>query len=89
VAVTRFGEYLQERANFIKAGTICFSALAVPGVLWVAGKYGGVGWWLFLALLSILGAWVWAVGMWWVLKDDIQQRSSSSAAQKNTDRPSQ
>lgn len=82
MTLAMFGKYLQKKANFIKAGTICFSALFAPAVLWIAGEHGGVGWWLFLLFLSIVAGWGWAVGMWFVLKDDIQKISSVSAAQK-------
>jgi Na+/melibiose symporter-like transporter len=82
MALAKFGKYLQEKSNFIKAGTICFSALFAPAVLWIAGEHGGVGWWLLLVLLSVLAGWAWAVGMWFVLKDDIQRISSTSSAQK-------
>jgi hypothetical protein len=32
------------------------------------GKYGGVGWWLFLVALAVPAGWVWAFFMWHALK---------------------
>jgi hypothetical protein len=50
--------------------------------LWIAGKYGGLVWWLFLIALTLAASWVWASLMWLAVKSDIERMSSDSTAQK-------
>src|SRR5688572_490100 len=74
--LAQFGEYLLEKRNFIKVGTIGFGVPFTAFIIWLAGGYGGAGWWLFLALLAMMGGWVWAILMWAVLQGNIRQISS-------------
>lgn len=71
----RVGKYLREKRNFIKVGTVAFGVPFTAVTLWIAGGYGGVGWWLFLVALAFAASWLWALGMWFVLESDLRKIS--------------
>ena len=75
----RFAKYLQHRPNFIKVWGTTFGVAFAVVELWMFGKYGGVGWWLFLAVLAVPAGWVWAFLMWHVMEHDIRRLSSSDS----------
>jgi len=70
---------LSQRKTFVPAAALLFGILSTVGVLFVAGEFGGPGWWLFLILLSAAGSWGWAEGMWFFLREDFQRVSNPSA----------
>jgi hypothetical protein len=82
LAQKRVATYLREQRNFIKVGTVGFGVAFATAALWIAGKYGGLAWWLFLIALALAAGWVWASLMWLAIKSDIERMSSGSTAQK-------
>jgi hypothetical protein len=38
-------------------------------LLWMFGNYGGLGWWLFLAVVALITGYVSAFFMWFVFKN--------------------
>ena len=74
--------YLREKRNFIKVGTVGFGVPFAIAALWIAGKYGGLAWWLFLIALALAAGWVWASLMWLAVKNDLEKMSSDSTAQE-------
>jgi hypothetical protein len=62
----------RSKAAFIQFGTTVFGLPSTAGLLWAAGDFGGAVWWAFLIFLSFVASWVWAQGMWALLKDDLQ-----------------
>ena len=60
--------YLENRSNFMKVASLGFGVLSGLGLLWMFGKYGGLGWWLILVGLALVSGRVWAFFMWFVFK---------------------
>ena len=81
-------EYLKEKRNFVKVGTVAFGVPFATGAHWMVGAYGGVAWWLFLVVLALVGSWVWASLMWLALEGDIRRSPSDSAASNVDDEQS-
>lgn len=81
----KFTNYLRDRSNFIKSGTAIVGSMSAIGLLMMFGKFGGIGWWLFLAVLAFLAGWVWACFMWFVCKDELQRVPTVSSSPKTTD----
>jgi len=59
-----FGTWLQIRRNFMWYGTLGVGVPLGLGGIWICGGYGGYGFALFLAVLGLVGGWVWAYFMW-------------------------
>ena len=55
---------LRERRGFVKAGTIGFGVPMALCALWIFRGFGGIGFWLFVLVVSFGVAWVWASLMW-------------------------
>jgi hypothetical protein len=58
---------------------VTMPAITLPasaGLVWKLGPAGGVGWWIFLVLLGIIGGWLWSALMWIVCKADLQRIAS-------------
>jgi len=79
------GKYMRQKPNFIRIGGGSVGILSAVGFLWMFGKYGGAGWWMFLIVLALLAGWVWAHFMWLAVGNDIQKLSSDSTGQKTND----
>jgi hypothetical protein len=77
--------YLRERSNFIKVGTVGFGVPFAIAALWIAGKYGGLAWWVLLIALALAAGWMWASLMWLAVRSDIERMSSGSVARKVDD----
>ena len=60
--------YLEDRRNFMKVVSLCVGLLFGLALLWMFGSYGGIGWWLFLAVLALVTGRVSAFFMWFVFK---------------------
>lgn len=60
--------YLEDRRNFTRVTTAAFGVLYGVPMLWMFGKYGGVGWWLVIALIAFAVARLWAFMMWFVFR---------------------
>ena len=60
--------YLEDRHNFIKLVSLGVGLPFALALLWMFGSYGGIGWWLFLAVLAIGVGSVSAFFMWFVFK---------------------
>lgn len=76
----KLGEYLGEKRNFIKVGAISFGVLSAIGLLWMLGRHGSIGWWLFLVVVAFLTGWAWAYFMWLAFENDFRRISNASAA---------
>jgi hypothetical protein len=78
----RFAEYLSEKSNFVRFGTVCFSAPLAVAMLWQFGDLRGAGWWLFLVVVCFISGWVWAQLMWLVHGHDFQKNRPNSTERK-------
>jgi hypothetical protein len=77
-----FGKYLREKPNFIKVAGTAFGLIFGAALLWMFGRHGGIGWWLFLVALVIPASWIWALCMWLVFEKDIKRISSISTQEQ-------
>jgi len=73
----RVGRYLRERRNFVTVGTVVSGVPFAAAELWIAGAHGGVGWWLFLVALAFAASWLCALGLWFVMEDDLKKISEA------------
>jgi uncharacterized membrane protein len=60
--------YLEDRRNFMKVVSLGVWLLFALALLWMFGSYGGIGWWIFLAVLALVVGCVSAFFMWFVFK---------------------
>jgi fatty acid desaturase len=60
--------YLEDRRNFTRVTTAAFAVLYGVLLLWMFGGYGGVEWWLVIALIAFAVARLWAFVMWFVFR---------------------
>lgn len=78
----RPAEYLAHKPNFIRVAGSSFGLLSGIGLIWQFGSYGGIGWWLFLAVLAAAAGWCWASGMWFFCRSDFQRIAEASRARE-------
>ena len=78
----RFSRYLQLKTNFVKVWGTTFGVGFLVVELWMFGKYGGLGWWLFLGTLAVCAGWAWALFMWHAMQSDMQRLSSSDSTRE-------
>jgi len=83
----RPAEFLQHRSNFIQVAGWGFGVPFGIWGLWQFGAYGSIGLWLFLIALTVLVAWLWAFGMWFVCGSDIQRIAKASEARGDDAKP--
>lgn len=71
---------IRTKSDFMRFGTVTFGALAALGGLWMFGRYGRMGWWVFLIALAFGAGWVWSFFMWQVFRSEIESRNLRSSA---------
>ena len=61
------GRFLDRKWNFVTVTTVTIGPLLALLLWWKFGDYGSAGFWLFMLLLWMLGAFIWALMMWAIL----------------------
>ena len=77
-ALAKFGVYLSNRRNFIKASTAMFGIPFGIWMLWLVEAVGGPGWWLFVVVVSLAAGWLWGYLMWLVVKNDFERIAAAN-----------
>ena len=76
----------EQRRTFMKIWGTAFGVVSAVVFVSLFGKYGSLGWWIFLILLAVPIAWVWSFLVWHALSSDIRRLSSDSMEQRKDDR---
>jgi len=69
----KFLLFTADRQNFIKVVAPAFGVPFCAVILWMFGRYGGVGWWLLLTLVSLGAGWLYAYLMWYFVQEEIRR----------------
>ncbi|HEU5176688.1 MAG TPA: hypothetical protein VFU24_04490, partial [Burkholderiales bacterium] len=80
--LSRLAKSLAQKRSFVRVSIWMFGIPFGGLMLWQFAQYGGLGWWLFIAAVSLLAGWAWGHGMWLVCKNDFQQGLSESPPTK-------
>ena len=70
---------LREKRGFIRLGTIGFGSSFALAELWVFRAYSGIGFWLFVLVVSFAVAWGWASMMWHVYQSTVLKGTESDS----------
>jgi hypothetical protein len=63
----RQGRYLQNKRHFLTFSTVGLGSFFALWFLFGFGEYGALGLWLFIVVISFLGAFVWGLIMWEIM----------------------
>jgi len=76
---------LREKRGFVRLGTIAFGLPFALGELWVFREYSGIGFWLFVLVVSFGFAWIWASIMWYVYESTVLKKTKSDSGKSDLD----
>lgn len=78
----KFAEYLSHKSNFVRVVAASFGSIFCIAALWILEELAGPVWSLFIIIVSLTIAWVWAELMWRALGLDTRERPPPNDAEK-------